>query len=57
MRNTANDVHNKAYWRMNNITAKDVVKLDVMKKVQTVLGLLREIDGISMNIVITIKKD
>jgi hypothetical protein len=53
----AKDADAMAYWHMNNVTARDVVKLDVVGKISDVLALLNKVDGISMNIVITIKNN
>jgi hypothetical protein len=44
-----------ASWSMNDVCAADIASLNVMGKIADVLSLMRRIDDISMNIVITIK--
>lgn len=42
---------------MKNIDANDIDDLGVMSKIQDVLELLRKVDDITMDIVITIKNN
>lgn len=51
----ANACAEYAYWWMKNIDANDIDDLGVMSKIQDVLELLRKVDDITMDIVITIK--
>lgn len=53
----ANACAESAYWWMKNIDANTIDDLGVMSKIQDVLELLRKVDDITMDIVITIKNN
>lgn len=44
-----------AFWWMKGIEADDIDNLGVMSKIQNLIKLLREVDSITMDIMITIK--
>ena len=50
----ANVCAESAFWWMKNINANDIDDLGVMSKIQDVLELLRKVDDLTMDIVITI---
>lgn len=53
----ANHNAERAYWWMKGIDREEVQRLGLNDKVQTVLNLLQKVDNITMDIVITIKRN
>lgn len=51
----ANRCAETAFWWMRGIKAEDIDDLGVMSKIQDVIELLRKVDDITMDIIITIK--
>lgn len=51
----ANNMAEGAYWWMKDINASDVDDLSVMKKIEDVLKILRKVDDLTMDIIITIR--
>lgn len=52
----ANNYAEHAYWWLKNVDREDAERLGVAGKVQNVLGLLQNVDNITMDIQITIKQ-
>lgn len=52
----ANKEAERAYWWLKGIDADNAKQLGVLSKIQEVMSLLHTVDGITMDIVITIKR-